>query len=516
MSQTVTIDGSALTVDQVVAVARGAPVQLAPSAIPGIQRAQQAVEDFVAREEIVYGITTGFGAFKDRIISPDQVKTLQRNIVMSHAVGVGPLLPTDVVRAMILVRANTLAKGHSGVRLKTLEALLSLLNCGVHPSIPAQGSLGASGDLAPLAHMSLVLIGEGEAEFKGERLPGGEALRRAGLSPIELEAKEGLALTNGTALMTALAALSTREAENLSAVADIAGCLSLEALHGTPRAFDARIHAVRPHPRQIECAAYLRRLIEGSEFTRPDDPLNVQDAYTLRCIPQVHGAIRDAILYSRWMTEIELNSATDNPLIFFDEDGHAEVISGGNFHGEPIAIAMDYLAIALTELGNISERRLTRLTDEASNRETLPAFLIKHGGLNSGFMLTQYTAAALASENKVLAHPASVDTIPTSANQEDHVSMGPIAARQAREIAGNVATILAIELFAAAQGIDFRCERLGGNPRLGRGTAVAYALIRERVPFLEHDAVMYPHIQAVRELVVSGELVMAVEEALGG
>jgi len=229
-----------------------------------------------------------------------------------------------------------------------------------------------------------------------------------------------------------------------------------------------------------------------------------------------HGAIRDAILYSRWMTEIELNSATDNPLIFFDEDGHAEVISGGNFHGEPIAIAMDYLAIALTELGNISERRLTRLTDEASNRETLPAFLIKHGGLNSGFMLTQYTAAALASENKVLAHPASVDTIPTSANQEDHVSMGPIAARQAREIAGNVATILAIELFAAAQGIDFRCERLGGNPRLGRGTAVAYALIRERVPFLEHDAVMYPHIQAVRELVVSGELVMAVEEALGG
>ncbi|RLC70471.1 MAG: histidine ammonia-lyase [Chloroflexi bacterium] len=516
MSQTVTIDGSALTVDQVVAVARGAPVQLAPSAIPGIQRAQQAVEDFVAREEIVYGITTGFGAFKDRIISPDQVKTLQRNIVMSHAVGVGPLLPTDVVRAMILVRANTLAKGHSGVRLKTLEALLSLLNCGVHPSIPAQGSLGASGDLAPLAHMSLVLIGEGEAEFKGERLPGGEALRRAGLSPIELEAKEGLALTNGTALMTALAALTTREAENLSAVADIAGCLSLEALHGTPRAFDARIHAVRPHPRQIECAAYLRRLIEGSEFTRPDDPLNVQDAYTLRCIPQVHGAIRDAILYSRWMTEIELNSATDNPLIFFDEDGHAEVISGGNFHGEPIAIAMDYLAIALTELGNISERRLTRLTDEASNRETLPAFLIKHGGLNSGFMLTQYTAAALASENKVLAHPASVDTIPTSANQEDHVSMGPIAARQAREIAGNVATILAIELFAAAQGIDFRCERLGGNPRLGRGTAVAYALIRERVPFLEHDAVMYPHIQAVRELVVSGELVMAVEEALGG
>ncbi len=514
MSQTVIIDGSTLSVDQVVAVARGAAVQLSPAAIPGIRRARQAVEDLVTRGEIVYGITTGFGAFKDRIISPAEVKTLQRNIVMSHAVGVGPLLPTEAVRAMMLVRANTLAKGHSGVRVETLETLLAMLNRGVHPLIPSQGSLGASGDLAPLAHMSLVLIGEGEAEFQGEHLPGGEALRRAGLQPLELEAKEGLALTNGTALMTALAALTTREAENLSAVADIAGCLSLEALHGTPKAFDARIHAARPHPRQIECAAYLRRLIEGSQFTRPDDPLNVQDAYTLRCIPQVHGAVRDAILYSRWMTEIELNSATDNPLVFFDEEGKVTVISGGNFHGEPIAIAMDYLAIALTELGNISERRLTRLTDEASNRETLPAFLIKHGGLNSGFMLTQYTAAALASENKVLAHPASVDTIPTSANQEDHVSMGPIAARQAREIAGNVATILAIELFAAAQGIDFRRERLGGNPRLGKGTSAAYALIRERVPFLANDAIMYRHIQAVRELVVSGELVEAVEKAL--
>jgi len=514
MSQTVIIDGSTLSVDQVVAVARGAAVQLSPAAIPGIRRARQAVEDLVARGEIVYGITTGFGAFKDRIISPAEVKTLQRNIVMSHAVGVGPLLPTEAVRAMMLVRANTLAKGHSGVRVETLETLLAMLNRGVHPLIPSQGSLGASGDLAPLAHMSLVLIGEGEAEFQGKHLPGGEALRRAGLQPLALEAKEGLALTNGTALMTALAALTTREAENLSAVADIAGCLSLEALHGTPKAFDARIHAARPHPRQIECAAYLRRLIEGSQFTRPDDPLNVQDAYTLRCIPQVHGAVRDAILYSRWMTEIELNSATDNPLVFFDEDGKVTVISGGNFHGEPIAIAMDYLAIALTELGNISERRLTRLTDEASNRETLPAFLIKHGGLNSGFMLTQYTAAALASENKVLAHPASVDTIPTSANQEDHVSMGPIAARQAREIAGNVATILAIELFAAAQGIDFRRERLGGNPRLGKGTSAAYALIRERVPFLANDAIMYRYIQAVRELVVSGELVEAVEKAL--
>jgi len=332
---------------------------------------------------------------------------------------------------------------------------------------------------------------------------------------VTLEAKEGLALTNGTALMAAVGVLTTCQAENLACAADVAGCLSLEALHGTPRAFDARIHAARPHPRQVECAAFLRQLIAGSTFTRPDDPLNVQDAYTLRCIPQVHGAVRDAILYARWVLSIELNSATDNPLIFFDEEtGQATVLSGGNFHGEPLAIAMDYLALALTELGNISERRLTRLTDECSNRETLPAFLIKHGGLNSGFMMTQYTAAALASENKVLAHPASVDTIPTSANTEDHVSMGPAAALQARQIAANVERILALELFAAAQAIDFRREALGPEARLGQGTASAFGLIRQRVPFLDQDAVMYPHMEAVRELVASGELMRVVKDGL--
>jgi histidine ammonia-lyase len=329
---------------------------------------------------------------------------------------------------------------------------------------------------------------------------------------VTLEAKEGLALTNGTAFMAAVGVLTTVQAENLSCVADVAGCLSLEALHGTPRAFDERIHAVRPHPRQVECAAFLRQLIEGSTFTRPDDPLNVQDAYTLRCIPQVHGAVRDAILYARWVLSIELNAATDNPLIFFDEDtGEATVLSGGNFHGEPIAIAMDYLALALTELGNMSERRLTRLTDEDSNQSTLPAFLIKHGGLNSGFMMTQYTAASLASENKVLAHPASADTIPTSANIEDHVSMGAAAARQACQIAANVERILALELLAAAQGIDFRRQVLGPEARLGQGTAPVYDLIRQRVPFLEQDAVMYPYIEAVRDLVASGELMAAAE-----
>jgi histidine ammonia-lyase len=349
---------------------------------------------------------------------------------------------------------------------------------------------------------------------RGEWLPGAEALQRAGLRPATLGAKEGLALTNGTALMCAYGCLVTRRAEMLAQTADVAGCMSLEALYGTPAAFDARIHAARPHPRQIECAAHLRRLLEGSTFVRSHDPLNVQDAYTLRCIPQVHGAVRDAIAYARWVVEIEINSATDNPLIFLDEStGKAKFLSGGNFHGQPVALAMDYLGMALAGLGNMSERRLTRLTDEASNAGTLPAFLIKHGGLHSGFMLVQYTAAALASENKVLAHPASADTIPTSANAEDHVSMGPIAARHAQQVVENVESILAIELMAAAQGIDFRREAMPGA-RLGRGTAPVYHLVREHVPFLDQDAVMYPYMQAVRELVATGEVARAAQRAI--
>ena len=517
--ETLYLDGDHLTLEDVSKVAYAAPHSLAifltEEAIQKVERARQAVDEAIARGEVVYGITTGFGAFKDRIISPAQTRQLQRNIIMSHAVGVGKPISTPLTRAMMLIRANTLAKGHSGIQLQTLELLLRMLERGVHPIVPEKGSLGASGDLAPLAHMALVLIGLGEAEYAGERLPGAEALARAGLQPVELGAKEGLALTNGTAFMCAHGVLATLRAENVAKVADIAGALSLEALHGTPDAFDERIHAVRPHPRQIEAAAYFRRLIEGSTFTRSYDPLNVQDAYTLRCIPQVHGAARDAILYARWVLNIELNSVTDNPLLFFEDDGTPRWISGGNFHGEPVAIAMDYLCVALAELGNMSERRLTRLTDEASNANVLPAFLIKHGGLNSGFMLVQYTAAALASENKVLAHPASVDTIPTSANTEDHVSMGPAAARKAIQILDNVEYILAMELLAAAQGIDFRRERLGPSAKLGRGTAVAYDLIRQRVPFLENDDVMYPHIQAVHQLVVDGTLVREVNRALG-
>ncbi|PWH14534.1 MAG: histidine ammonia-lyase [Ardenticatenia bacterium] len=516
--ETIFLNGDELSIEQVVAVAYGAPgspeVALAPAAIARVQRAEQAVAALVQQGEIAYGITTGFGAFKDRIIPPEHVEQLQRNILMSHAVGVGEPFSRAVVRAMMLVRANTLAKGYSGIRLETLQLLLAMLNAGVHPVVPSQGSLGASGDLAPLAHMALVLLGDGEAEYQGQVLPGDEALRRAGLAPTTLAAKEGLALTNGTAVMCALGTLAVERAEMLSAVADVAGCLSLEALDGTLRAFDERIQAVRPHPRQVECACYLRRLLADSDFVHHHDPQHVQDAYTLRCIPQVHGAARDAIAYARWVVDIELNSATDNPLIFFDEHGAVDIISGGNFHGEIVAIAMDYLAMALTELGNISERRIARLTDEASNAHVLPAFLVKHGGLNSGFMLVQYTAAALASENKVLAHPASVDTIPTSANVEDHVSMGCTAARKVWQVLDNLERILALELFAAAQGIDFRRAQLGAAARLGRGTRAAYELVRREVPFLEHDAVMYPYIEAVRRLIAERTLVRAVSAAV--
>ena len=435
---------------------------------------------------------------------------------MSHAVGTGNLFDIPTTRAIMLIRANTLAHGHSGIRLATLQLLLEMLNRGVHPCIPEKGSLGASGDLAPLAHMALVLIGEGEAEYQGEVMAGLAALERAGLKPVTLAAKEGLALTNGTSVMCALGTLAVFRSERLSRTADVTGCLSLEALHGTTLAFDERIHAVRPHPRQVECAAYLRRLLAGSQFVRGHDPTNVQDAYTLRCIPQVHGAVRDAIAYARWVMEIELNAVTDNPLIFIDdENGQVSILSGGNFHGEPIAISMDYLAIAIAELGNISERRIMRLTDGASNANVLPPFLTRNGGLNSGFMITQYTAAALATENKILAHPASVDTIPTSANVEDHVSMGNTAALKVRQILDNVQHILAIELLAAAQGVDFRREELSEHARLGDGTAPVYRLVREKAPFITSDTVMYTYIDQVKSLIVSGQVDEALSERMG-
>jgi histidine ammonia-lyase len=521
------LDGETLTFEQVIATAYGKPseprVVLSEKAKAKINLSAKAVQTLLERGEIAYGITTGFGAFKDKIISPDEASLLQRNILLSHAVGVGKPFDIPTTRAIMLIRANTLARGFSGIRLETLELLLEFLNRGVYPQIPEKGSLGASGDLAPLAHMACVLIGEGEAEFEGGILSGKDALAKANLKPVTLAAKEGLALTNGTTVMAAVGLLETYKAKKLAGIADISGCLSLEALNGTTRAFDERIHALRPHPRQIRCAANLREILEGSEFVRAFDSTNVQDAYTLRCMPQVHGACLDSIDYAEWVVNLELNAVTDNPLIFISgqpsvvssqleekatdneqltaDDFEIEVISGGNFHGEPLALSMDFLAIALTELGNISERRIMKLTDESSNGHVLPAFLTEHGGLNSGFMIVQYTAAALCNENKTLSHPASADTIPSSANVEDHVSMGVTSVLKLRRVVENLEQILALELFCAAQGVDFRKKRIGAEKNLGKGTQKIYNLIRSRVPFIEKDEYMKRHIDAMIAIV---------------
>lgn len=504
------LDGENLTFEQVVEVAYGLPdspkITLAESAKAKVVRASDAVDKLLQRGEIAYGITTGFGALKDVIIPLDEVETLQRNIVISHAVGVGKPFDIPTTRAIMLIRANTLARGFSGIRLETLELLIEFLNRGIHPIVPEKGSLGASGDLAPLAHIACVLIGEGEAEFNGEILPAKEVLEKANLKPVVLKAKEGLALTNGTTIMTAVGVVQTHRAQNLADVAEVAGCLSLEALNGTDAAFDERIHQLRPHPRQIRCAENLRNILQGSEFVREKDPKNIQDAYTLRCIPQVYGAVRDAIDYVEWVMQNELNSVTDNPLIFFDEAGEPEIVSGGNFHGEPLALSMDYLALALTEIGNMSERRLMRLVDADSNGHILPPFLTEHSGLNSGFMIVQYTAAALASENKVLAHPASADTIPSSANVEDHVSMGVTSALKLKQVTDNIEQILALELFSAAQGVEFRKKVIGGEKNLGKGTQKIYNLIRSRVPFIEKDVYMKEYIDEVIEIVRQFEL----------
>ena len=506
MASEIIIDGESLTFEQVIDVAYGKPgepcVVLSDTAKSAVERSAAAVQTLLDRGEIAYGITTGFGAFKDKIISRTEVEQLQRNIVVSHAVGVGNAFDVPTTRAIMLIRANTLARGFSGIRLSTIQLILEFLNRGVHPIIPEKGSLGASGDLAPLAHFACVVIGEGEAEYNGETLRGADALARAGLSPVTLAAKEGLALTNGTTVMTAVGLIETVKARKLSELADVSGCLSLEALHGTTSAFDERIHAVRPHPRQIECAANLRSILTDSQFVRDFDPSNVQDAYTLRCMPQVHGACRDAVLYAEWLLKLELNAVTDNPLIFVDGD-NIDVISGGNFHGEPLALAFDYLTIALTELGNISERRIMRLTDEASNAHILPPFLTECGGLNSGFMILQYTAAALCTENKILAHPASVDTIPSSANVEDHVSMGATGALKLRQVAENLETILSLELMCAAQGVDFRKKVLGADRKLGNGTRGIYNRIRSAVPFIEKDEYLKDHIESVRAIVAN-------------
>ena len=507
MKNKVTVNGQGLTIEQVALVAReGYRVEIDPAAVSSIKSSRDIVEDYVNREEIVYGVTTGFGRFSDVAISKDETELLQKNLIVSHACGVGKSFSRDITRAVMLLRVNTLCRGYSGIRLETLNLLVEMLNRGVHPVIPQKGSLGASGDLAPLAHMVLVMLGEGSAEYNGEILQGGRALEKAGLKPCTLSSKEGLALINGTQTMSAVASLTLFDAEMLVKMADITAALTLEALNGVVDAFDDRIHRVRGHKGQIASAENIRHLVDGSTYTTRQGEKRVQDAYALRCTAQVHGACRDAVEYAARVIGTEINAVTDNPLIFPDS---GEVISGGNFHGEPVALAMDFLGISLAELADISERRIERLVNpQLSNG--LPAFLTVHGGLNSGFMITQYAAAALVSENKVLAHPASVDSIPSSANQEDHVSMGTIAARKGSDIKENLASVLAIEYLASAQAIDLR-----GGGTLGRGTGPAYRLLRNRIKPLKQDRIMHVDMQSALELILSRQPVKAAEEALG-
>lgn len=500
------IDGQNLKIEDVVNVARnGYIVELSDEAKDRIEKARALVDRFVEEGRVEYGITTGFGKFSDVVISKDDVKKLQRNLILSHACGVGDEFDTEIVRAIMLLRANALSKGYSGVRVSTVKTLIDMLNKGVHPVIYEKGSLGASGDLAPLSHMVLVMIGEGEAYYNGERLSGKEAMEKAGIDIIELVEKEGLALINGTQVMTAVGALTVFDAVNISKTADIVASMTVESLKGITDAYYHRVHEVRPQKGQIKCAKNILTLLEGSSLTTKQGEIRVQDAYTLRCIPQIHGASKDAIEYVKKVVEIEINSATDNPLIFEDED---RVISGGNFHGQPMAITMDFLGIALSELANVSERRIERLVNYQLN--DLPPFLTKKGGLNSGFMIAQYSAAALVSENKVLAHPASVDSIPSSANQEDHVSMGTIAARKARNILYNVSRVLGIEYLASSQALHFR-----GNVKLGVGTQKAYNLLREHIEPLNEDRIMYVDINKASSLITSGELVRTVENEVG-
>ncbi len=500
------LDGETLTIEQVKVVARnGARVALADAARERVKESRQAVESILLEEKPVYGVNTGCGKLSDVSISSEHTSTFQHNIVMSHAGGVGDPLPQEVVRAMMLLRANSLAKGCSGVRLETVELLLEMLNKNLHPVVPSKGSVGASGDLVPLAHIALAMIGLGEAEYAGQVLPAREALRRAQLTPIALSAKEGLALINGTQYMSALGCLAVDDAQLLMKTGLIASALAFEALEGIPAAYNPRLHDVRPHPGQRSCARGMLRLLEGSDLLKEGRrSRRVQDAYTLRCIPQVYGASLDALAHVRSVLEREINSATDNPLIF--PDGK-EVISGGNFHGQPLALVLDYLALAVAELGSITERRIERLVNSVLSG--LPPFLVKNSGLNSGLMILQYVAASLVSENKVLAHPASVDSIPTSANQEDHVSMGSIAARKLRSIVENVTWVVAGEVFAACQALDFK------EHRFGTGTSRAYRHVRRHLPHWETDRILYKDLQAAYNLVKSGSVVAVVEEDIG-
>jgi histidine ammonia-lyase len=497
------LDGQSLTLAQIEAVALHAqPVALAPQANHRIAQSRSLIESILAAGQTVYGVNTGFGKLSDVRIPDGSLAQLQTNLVRSHAGGVGQPLSEPESRAMLLLRANVLAKGFSGCRVELVELLLALLNAGVHPVIPEKGSVGASGDLAPLAHLALVVIGEGEAFYRGERIPGSEALKRAGLKPLALAAKEGLALLNGTQAMTAVGALAVARAIRLARLADGSGAMALEALMGTPAAFDPRIHDARPHSGQKAAAAHLLQLLHGSEIREAhrEHDSRVQDAYCLRCMPQVHGAVRGALQHVRSILEIESGSATDNPLVFPGPDGSTEgsVLSGGNFHGAPLAYAFDYAAIALTDLASITERRIDRLLNPDIN-EGLPAFLSPDPGLSSGFMMAQIVAAALINECQVLAHPSSTGSIPTSGGKEDHVSMGMTGALKLRQIVEHAERIVAIELMCAAQGLEHRRPLMSGREVEG-----IYKSIRATIPRLEQDRVLATDIDALAAAVRAG------------
>jgi len=491
--------GQRLSLSEIVAVAgHQEQVMLAPEARARCQASRTVVERIVAENRVVYGVNTGFGKLSDVRIDPDKLSELQLNLVRSHSCGLGNPLSEAEARAMLLLRANVLACGLSGARSIVADTLVAMLEQGVTPVIPEKGSVGASGDLAPLAHLALAAIGEGEAFYEGERMAGGEALKRAGIQPLQLQVKEGLALLNGTQAMGAVGALALHRAERLTQLADVAGAMSLEALKGTPVAFDERIHAARPHAGQVAVAVHLRELLAGSEIREShlqNDP-RVQDAYSLRCMPQVHGAVRDALKHARGIVETETGSATDNPLVF-SENG--DVLSGGNFHGAPLAMVFDYAAIALTDLMSITERRIDRLVNPDAN-ENLPAFLTRQPGTSSGFMMLQVTAVALLSEAKVLAHPASVDNVPTDGGKEDHVSMGMTGATKLRSIVDIAEASVAIELITAAEGLEYRKPLAPG-----RGVQSAYEIVRARVSRLEADRSMSADIQSIVAAIRQGE-----------
>lgn len=512
----VELDGASLRLEDVFAVScRARPVSIAPSVLERMERARALVASIAAGDQPAYGINTGFGALAEVRIDKAQIEELQLNLIRSHAVGVGGPLSFEAARALMLLRANTLAVGHSGCRPLVLEHLVKLLNAGCAPLVPSRGSVGASGDLAPLAHCALLLLGEGEALVEGRRVPASVALEAAGLEPLALKAKEGLALINGTQAMAAVGILTLVEAERMCRMADVIGAASLDALQGTWRAFDPRIHRARPHPGQLASAENLLSLLDDSEIMRNHqgpDHHKVQDPYSLRCMPQVHGATRDALAYVRQVLEREINSATDNPLVFLDGDHGIEgdaILSGGNFHGQPVALALDHLAIATAELANISERRIEQLVNPALS-DGLPPFLAPEPGLNSGFMILQVTAASLINENKVLSHPASTDSIPSSANREDHVSMGMTSANKAAVVVENVRRVLGIELLCACQALDLRA---GMKP--GKGVRPVYVRVREDIAFTSKDRAFMKDLDAIEAIMRSDDVLAAAEAAIG-